>query len=583
MRLNLFWKLGLAYLALTLAVLLAVDLYTARTLRGDYLRAGFEQLDGLGRLAQARPPQLDDPGSLRAWVSWIARSGARVTVITADGRVLADSAHDPETMENHAGRPEIRQAFSSGEGRAIRRSATLDRDLVYLALLYQAPGEGRIVLRFALPVEHIDEALADFRRRLWTASLVILLVAGGISLAVSRSFSRRVERLKAFSQRVADGDFRPLGAEQASDELAELARALNENASRLDQTIHSLTDERNRSAAILRSMAEGVAVVSADGRVIFSNQAFCRTLALEAESCEGRPFIELIRQSDLLAMVETVLTQGQGVSREIEIGTARPRNLAVTGAPVRSDGTTGAVLVLHDISELRRLERVRRDFVASVSHELKTPLTAVQGFAETLLSGALEDQANSRRFLEIIRNHAVRLGRLTDDLLKLSQIEAGKLELEFRAVSVPEVVQPCVETSRLKASEKNLVLFVDCPAGLPALRGDGQRLQEVLQNLLDNAIQYTPPGGQISIHASRHGQEVVISVSDTGIGIPQAEHQRIFERFYRVDAARSREAGGTGLGLSIAKHLVEAHDGRIWVESAVGQGSTFHFSIPLAP
>jgi two-component system phosphate regulon sensor histidine kinase PhoR len=240
------------------------------------------------------------------------------------------------------------------------------------------------------------------------------------------------------------------------------------------------------------------------------------------------------------------------------------------------------VLVLHEITELRRLERVRQDFVANVSHEFRTPLTAIQGFAETLLGGALEDPANRRRFVEIIREHAGRLARLTEDLLELSRIEAGELKLEFQPVSVQQLVGSCAETVGMKAKAKRLAVELMIPEGLPAVRGDPNRLQEVLQNLLDNAVQYTPPGGRVAASAAVTDGQIVITVADTGIGIPQAEQSRIFERFYRVDAARSREAGGTGLGLSIARHIVEAHGGRIWVESAVGEGSRFHFSIPAA-
>ena len=581
MHLRFFWKLGLTYLAL-LAVLLAVDLYTARALRRDYLRAAFEQLDALGRIAQAGPPQLDDQAGLRSWVSRMASSGARITVIAADGRVLDDSAHDPETMENHAGRPEIRQAFAGGEGRAVHHSATLGRDLVYLALRYQPVDREPVVLRLALPLGHIDESLAEFHRRLWAASLLILLAGGAASLLISRSFSARIKRLKIFLGRLADGDFRPLALERTGDELTELTLALNETAAHLDQTIRSLTDEHNRSSAILRSMVEGVAVISADERILFSNQAFSQVLGLDASACEGRRPVEVIRQSELLAAIKKVLAGRETVHSEVVMGTVRPRSFAVTATPVQADRTTGAVLVLHDISELRRLERVRRDFVANVSHEFKTPLTAIQGFAETLLAGALDDPENRRRFVEIIGEHARRLARLTDDLLKLSLVEAGKLELEFQPVAVGELIRTCVETTRPRAAEKQQSLRVECPADLPLARGDARRLQEVLQNLLDNAVQYTPTGGRITVQARASEGAVVITVSDTGIGIPQADQARIFERFYRVDVARSREVGGTGLGLSIARHIVEAHGGRIWVESTVGQGSDFHFSIPVA-
>ena len=237
--------------------------------------------------------------------------------------------------------------------------------------------------------------------------------------------------------------------------------------------------------------------------------------------------------------------------------------------------------MLHDVTELRRLERVRQDFVANVSHEFKTPLTAIQGFAETLLAGALDDPENNRRFLEIIRNHAMRLARLTNDLLKLARIEAGKMELEFSSVGLLELIEGCTETTLLKANRKEITLEISVPPQLPPVRGDAALLRDVLQNLLDNAIQYTPARGHISVEATAGPREAVVTVADTGIGIPLADSERIFERFYRVDAARSREAGGTGLGLSIAKHIVEAHGGKLWVESTVGQGSKFSFSLPL--
>jgi len=238
--------------------------------------------------------------------------------------------------------------------------------------------------------------------------------------------------------------------------------------------------------------------------------------------------------------------------------------------------------VLHDVTELRRLERVRQDFVANVSHEFKTPLTAIQGFAETLLAGALDDPNNNRRFLEIIREHAARLARLTDDLLKLARIEAGKLEVQFGPVQLAEVIERCAETAQLKANRKQITLEVEVPPNLPAVHGDASLLRDVVQNLLDNAIQYTPEGGRVRVSATAGPREAVVTVDDTGMGIPLAEQERIFERFYRVDVARSREAGGTGLGLSIAKHIVEAHGGRLWVQSEVGRGSKFSFSVSLA-
>ena len=426
-----------------------------------------------------------------------------------------------------------------------------------------------------------SDSAAEVRHSLWLGALGILVATAAVSLIFSLLFSSRINRVKWFAQRAAAGDFTPLeGA--ARDELTDLADAVGGMVAELGRTIHTLTDERNRSAAILGSMVEGVAVVSGDERILYCNQAFEQILELPQGSSQGKKLVEGLRQAELVTAVRQVLPGGDEVTGEVEVGTVRRRSFSVTAAPVRAAGASSAVLVLHDITELRRLERVRRDFVANVSHEFKTPLTAIQGFAETLLGGALDDKANRKRFMEIIREHAQRLARLTDDLLKLSRIEAGRLELESRPVSVAALVNGCVETARLKAESKGLRLAVQVPEGLPAVRGDAVQLGEVLQNLVDNALQYTPPGGRIDVTAYSNGQEVIFTVADTGIGIPEADLERIFERFYRVDAARSREAGGTGLGLSIARHIVDAHGGRIWVESAVGQGSRFRFSIDSA-
>ena len=619
MRVSPFWRSGLTFSILLLAILPALDFYISRQMHSEVIAGTYRELEALAQVARARSLDVPDMNEVRAraaWLSQIVTSGAEAAVVGSDGRVIAQAAPraQSETREGNydepALDPELRQAASSGEGRAMRHSAILNRDVVYLTTRLPISGgvnnaagaspadrstpggassagsssdgsiERPLFLRLALPVPDIGPRISEFRRRLWIGSLIFVLFVAAGSLLISRAISRRIRELKQFSGRVAGGDFRPLEIPPGGDELDDLARALNHTAAQLDGTIRVLTDERNRSAAILRSMIEGVAVISAQERVLFSNRAFSQILGLESIVVEGRPLVEVVRQSDLLAVIKRALANHEEISSEIVVGTVRPRSFAVTASPVRAEGPTGAVLVLHEISELRRLERVRQDFVANISHEFRTPLTAIQGFAETLLGGALDDTANRRRFVEIIRNHATRLARLTEDLLELSRIEAGQMELEFRPVRVEYLIESCLETARLKAAQRDLIVEVSIPDGLPSIRGDANRLQEVLQNLLDNAVQYTPENGRIEVQASQVGDAVVLTVADTGIGIPQAEQGRIFERFYRVDAARSREAGGTGLGLSIARHIVDAHGGKLWVESAVGEGSRFHFSIP---
>jgi two-component system, OmpR family, phosphate regulon sensor histidine kinase PhoR len=592
-RAKLFWRLGLTYVALLVAVLIAVDLYSSRVMRSQAIRSANSELTSLLNVAQTRPPRAADPADLRTWTEWMAKSGARVTIVDSAGRVLADSAADAAKMENHADRLEVQQAIAQGHGQAVHHSQTLNRELVYQAVRYEQADGQAIIIRLAVPLSEINLSVSELRQRLLIASIVMLLIGAIASLGFARMFAARVDRLKDFSQRIAEGNFRPLLPEGPRDELSELADSMNQTAARLDLEIRMLSGERNRSSAILRSMVEGVAVIDSEERLVFYNRAFSEIFGVPTSVAEGRPLIEVVRHAELVGLIRKALRGEEGLQNDISMGIVQMQSFSVTAAPVKAlDSATGehdlaaakpsgAVVVLHDVTELRRLERVRQDFVANVSHEFKTPLTAIQGFAETLLGGALDDPTNNRRFLDIIRNHAIRLARLTNDLLKLARIEAGKLEVEFFPVGLMELIEGCAETTLLKASRKQITLEIEVPPGLPPVQGDASLLRDLLQNLLDNAIQYTPAGGHIRVTAEAKGREAVITVSDTGIGIPTSDRERIFERFYRVDAARSREAGGTGLGLSIAKHIVEAHNGRLWVDSVIGEGSKFSFSIPL--
>jgi two-component system phosphate regulon sensor histidine kinase PhoR len=588
-RRNLFAKLGLTFLALLLSALLAVDYFAERALRRDYERSAYSQLTAIAGIAEARasalpplpPTRPEDVARLNEWVAQMAASKSRVTIIGSNGQVFAESQSDPQTMENHANRPEVREALANGSGHAIRHSVTVNRDSLYYAIRHDMASGPPVILRFALPIDTVDEVLQSFRQSLWLSSFVILLIAGVAALQISRVFTDRVERLKDFSRRVAAGDFTAIPADSSGDALDALGASMNRTAAQLDDTIRTLTEERNLSTAILGSMVEGVAVVNGSERMLFANQGFAGILNLKFPPKSGSALVEIVRQTELIEAVRHVLHGESRVEAEIVTGTLRQRSFAATVASVRAGDTLGAVVVLHDITELRRLERVRRDFVANVSHEFRTPLTAIQGFAETLLAGAIDDAQNRVRFLEIILEHARRLARLTEDLLRLSQMDSDQLELQIDEVSVSQIVDSCLATAQHRALENGLKLTVQTPPNPPSVAGDPRRLAEVLQNLLDNARQYTLPGGEIILSVETQGLEVVFTVSDTGIGIPRSDQSRIFERFYRVDAARSREAGGTGLGLAIAKHLIEAQGGRIWVESEIGKGSHFHFSVPV--
>jgi two-component system phosphate regulon sensor histidine kinase PhoR len=588
-RLNLFWKLALTFLALLFVALLGVDISAERALRRDYERAAIEQLKSIAGIGQAHAPVLsslppfktDEVDGLHAWVNQMQASGVRVTVITSQGLVLADSQSDPQTMENHSNRPEVIDALAHGTGHAVRHSITINKDLLYYAVRQQTAAGQPVLLRFSSPFEAVASAVSEFRKTLWLASLLLLAILGSLTLLVSRGFTNRVDRLTAFSKRVAEGDFHAEPVGSSGDALDSLGSSLNQTAGRLNQMIRTVTEERNLSSAILGSMVEGVAVVNANERVLFSNPSFASILGLDVPPQPGSGLVEVIRQTELIEAVRKVLAGEKRVESEIVTGTLRQHFFAATVAAVRATQANGAVVVLHDITDLRKLERVRRDFVANVSHEFRTPLTAIQGFSETLLAGAMNDPQNRDRFLGIIVEHSRRLARLTEDLLMLSKMDADRLELEIRRLPVEQLVSSCIETSQPRAVEKDLRLSVNLAKSIPDIAGDRRRLTEVLQNLLDNAIQYTPSGGQIMVSAETKDGEVVFTVSDTGIGIPEADQPRIFERFYRVDVARSREVGGTGLGLSIAKHLMEVHGGNLWVESEVGHGSQFHFSVPI--
>jgi two-component system, OmpR family, phosphate regulon sensor histidine kinase PhoR len=432
------------------------------------------------------------------------------------------------------------------------------------------------------------------------AAVALLLAAVALSFLLLWRAASQMTRLREILRRMAAGELDRASAIESRANLgpglSALVQAIQENTQGLQAAIRSLTEERNRSAAIMRSMAEGIAVVDAGERIVFCNEAFAATWNMAAGGVEGKSAVEVIRLPDIIELIRRALQGEEGLHGEISTGgTVRPQSFFVSVAPVpafdretkpaapAAEARYGAVVVMHEITELRRLEQVRKDFVANVSHELRTPLTAIHGFAETLLAGALKDQNNNRRFIEIIRDHSARLSRLTDDLLKLSRIEAGKLEFDLQPVELRDLVTLEEEGARAAAAKKGLSLCIQpFPAKIKRVRGDASLLREVLRNLLDNAIQYTAAGGQISVSADANGEFAILTVTDTGIGIPKAEQSRIFERFYRVDDARSREAGGTGLGLAIAKHVVESHGGKIWVESAVGEGSKFHFSMPLA-
>jgi two-component system phosphate regulon sensor histidine kinase PhoR len=520
--------------------------------------------------------------------SYGAKLGARVTIIAADGTVLGDSERSLAEVRGMAPQgtlPEVRTALAGGVGSQLRRQPGEARDLLYVAIPLMERSQIQGVLRLALPLTHLDEAAATVHRTVALGALLAFVFVLAMGFFISRRIARPIADMQTIARRMAEGHLAQRVAIAGTDEVAELGRTLNRMAERLHEKIQDLDGERAKAAAILDSMVEGVIAIDHRERIVLMNHAARTIFDLGREGVEQRPLLEVIRHKELLDLVEAVrLTRvGETRRREVELGPPIDRTLdahatAVAIAPAGS----GVLLVLHDITELRRLERVRTEFVANVSHELRTPLTAIRGYLETLLDGALEEPAHARRFLEIAHTHAERLSRLVDDLLQLSDIETGKAGLKPTALRLREVAADVVAMFEAQAMQKALRLVNAVPPELRA-QADADRLTQILVNLVDNAVKYTPDGGRITLAAAPGPRGFVrVWVADTGIGIPSTDLPRLTERFYRVDKARSRELGGTGLGLAIVKHLVQAHGGELWLESELGQGTTAYFTLPAA-
>jgi two-component system phosphate regulon sensor histidine kinase PhoR len=543
---RLVFRVELVLLTVTAVGLAVMGVYVTRVLEQhavEQLRSGLVTSAHLIR--DALPAS--EPGALPALTARYAGIvEARVTVMAPDGTVLADSAHDPETMENHGERPEVRIARTGVIGSDVRRTVEL------------------------------GAALA-------------VAIALGVGVFLTRRVTWPVSRMRDTAQRMAEGDLDQRVPIAGHDEVAELGHALNRMAHALQEKVQALESQRSEIAAILERMVEGVIALDHRARIVVINPAARRILGLTAPPAgsgtlpvEGRPLAEVVREKALFDLVDACRAGAapEQCRGEIELPPPVARILRVHAVALAfPDQAPGTLLVLHDVTELRRLERVRTEFVGNVSHELRTPLTAIKGYLETLLDGALDDREPARRFLETAHRHADRLGRLVDDLLELSDVESGRVRLDVGPVSVHDVAGTVAAMFEAAAGQKHLTLLNAVPDDV-RVQADADRLSQILVNLVDNALKYTAEGGQVTLTASRADRMVEISVEDTGIGIPAGDLPRISERFYRVDRARSRALGGTGLGLAIVKHLVHAHGGALQIDSELGKGTTVRFTLP---
>jgi two-component system phosphate regulon sensor histidine kinase PhoR len=570
-----------AFLLITLT-LLVVDFYVTRYMAGRELVTTEQRLEAEARILQSEAANVP-AAQLKDWARQAAqRSGARITLIDPKGVALADSERDPETMENHATRPEIMMAYRDGMGSATRHSVSVNQDLDYLALRLAYHDQPGYVLRLAVPVEGVNSAIAAVRWRILWASLYAAFVALVFAYFFSQSFTQRIARLRAFAEGLAAAHFAQPPLPPADDELGSLGRSLSTTAMQLRDLVDQLSVGSVQREAILSSMVEGVLAVDSNLRVTFANASFARVVGASNPISARQPLVQVVRSPELRDVLTRVLTAGESVRRRMPL-LAAERVFEVQAAPLTSGAARGAIAILHDITDLERLERIRRDFVANVSHELRTPLTAIRGYAETLLEGALEDQENNRRFLEIIKAHAIRLNNISSDLLTLSELESGKARPEPEPVALRGAVESALRTLEAEARLRGVSLTCGRVEAVHVL-GDRLQLEQALVNLLDNAVKFNRPNGEVLLEASSGGEgRVKVTLTDTGIGIPHDDLPRIFERFYRVDKARSREVGGTGLGLSIVKHIIERMNGTVSVESQLGKGSTFTLLLPVAP
>ncbi len=510
--------------------------------------------------------------------------GLRVTLISPQGRVMGDSKVDleeVETLENHLERPEVAQALAQGQGHSQRYSSTLKLNQLYLAGLLGSPQDPQMVIRLSLPLSGVEKTLTSTRNLLLGAMLLGLVLSAVVAYFTSRSITRPIKELTRTAQVMASGDLSPRIRRYPPHEIGELGRVFDTMADNLQKQMADLTRAHDRQEAILRGMEEGVMLTDREGRITLANRALVKLLGLGL-SPVGRTHTEVMRNPDLHEAVRKVLGGESYISSEIRTLGTVPLYLEVRVVRVPGPATeAGVVAVFHDVTERRRVEKMRRDFVANVSHELRTPLTAIKGAAETLLQGALESPEDARRFAEMIDRQARRLGHLVEDLLDLASIESGEAAPHLEEISLGRVAEDLLEEVADRAKAKGLMLVNQMPQDPLEIKADRQLLEQALLNLLDNAIKYTDAGGQVTLGAQVGEKELAILVSDTGMGIAQPDQIRLFERFYRVDKDRSREMGGTGLGLAIVKHIAQAHGGRVEVESRLGAGSTFRLTLPL--
>lgn len=573
------WRISITFVVLILVCMGGLSAYLLHFVKGNYLANLRAQLTAQAQLvgdaceAYLEGKEIEKIDALADRLG--NKSGSRITIIDASGVVLGDSKRDPTTMENHGNRPEVLEALAGGSGSSIRYSTTMECDMMYVAVPIVVDGKVAGVARVSLPLAEVNESLGHVNRMIIGGTAVAATVAILLAVQISRATTRPINKLTQMSNRMAHGELDQKIEVTSRDEVGKLAEAFNLMATRLKEMVALLTNERDKMAAILSTIDDGILLVDNESRVAVVNRAAQKLFRLSSDKMVGLTFIEVVRDHELDSILQQCLKTREQQTGVVEIEPGR-RFLKVIATPLDS----GSLVLVQDISELRRLETVRRDFISNISHELRTPLASLKVLVETLQGGAIEDRAVAHDFLRKIDMEVDRLAQMVDELGELSRIESGQVSLNIEPVDVGGVAKRVAERLKPQAERGGINLDIDIPSTLARALADEERVEQVLVNLVHNAIKFTPPGGRVTISANVEGDSILISVADTGVGIAADELPRIFERFYKADKARA--GGGTGLGLSIARHIVEAHSGRIWAQSTEGKGSTFTFSLPLS-
>ncbi|NQU39770.1 MAG: HAMP domain-containing protein [Lentisphaerae bacterium] len=586
---RILWRIYLYFLGATLAALAVTTWFSVRSLRTFHQEQVGQDLEVRARLV-AKDLEGDGLDRSAAEIDQLCKElgplmNSRVTVILAGGKVVGDSGSQPEQMGNHATRPEIAIAFRGDVGQSSRFSDTLKRTLKYVAIPVTRNGSIVAVVRVSRPLAEIRWTRRVSYQQILLGGLCTALLFAGIALHFSRRITQPLEMMRRGAQRLAAGDLDARLPVTRPDELGALAEALNSMAVQLGERIETIGRQQVEQQAVLSCMVEGVLAIDPEGRVLYINEAAARLLDVTPTQAQGRILPEVVRHSELQRFSSATLTTGELSEEEIVMRGTEEHHVQLHGAPLTDQGGTqiGGLVVMHDITRLKRLEQMRSDFVANVSHELKTPMTALKGCVETLSDRAAPpDSETTARFVAMMARHVLRLEAISEDLLSLSRIEfeveQGELARERSAIQ--EVIQRAVQPFLSSAAAKRIVLTIDCPAELNAAVNE-PLLEQAIGNLIDNAIKYSGGGTTIRLTAAQEADRVAIRVSDEGPGIEAQHHPRIFERFYRIDRARSRALGGTGLGLSIVKHIALAHHGNVTVESRPGHGSTFTLYVAI--